>query len=111
MANLFVTPQFYYIGNDHSLVLDLLVDDSGTYINDATVEATLYDSVGGEVSGQTWPLTLGYDGGGTGRYVGSVENDLSVTAGEEITARITATTVGGVVGRWDVRTKVSLRRS
>jgi YD repeat-containing protein len=52
-----------YIDNDHSLQVIGLMDESDhSYLNAATVEATLLagSETGSEVDGEVWPLTLGY---------------------------------------------------
>lgn len=58
-----------FVANTNLLELSGLqdaIDDS--YINDATVTATLKDSAGADVGGITWPLTLAYVDGSDGDY-------------------------------------------
>ena len=51
------------------------------YINDATVEAVLYDSNSTPIDGQAWPLTLAYVADSDGVYRAVLENTLALIAG------------------------------
>ncbi len=55
-----------------------------TYVNDATVELTLYDKKAADggvpLAGMTWPLTLVYVAASNGDYQGTVEDTLIVPA-------------------------------
>lgn len=69
--------------------LQSVVDDS--YINDATVTATLYESDEvTEVTGETWPITLDYIASSNGNYAGSFSADVNVTEFGTYKAVITA---------------------
>lgn len=78
-----------YINSDNLLfvrgVQNALTNE---FINDATVELTLLDSAGDEISGQTWPLALVYQTGSDGAYYGTVEDTIDVEDGDEGTARL-----------------------
>jgi len=88
-----------YKGNSTNLELQTLtnvvtdVADTG-----ATVTATVKDQAGTEVAGQTWPLTMTHDTGGT--YRGTLEFDLDIHVGRTYFVEITATGSGGEKGFW-----------
>lgn len=71
-----------YLSNDNVLTLDELTNIvDGTYINSATVTATVKDSTGTEVSGETWPITLDYVAASNGKYQAVLEDGLVLTNG------------------------------
>ena len=83
------TAQFYYYRNDMLLELTGLADEStGAYINNATIEATVKDAAGANVSGQTWPLTLSYVTSSNGVYRGVLDAALVVAVGDRITVEV-----------------------
>ena len=78
---------YLFINSDNVLTVDELknaVDD--TYINDATVTVTLFDSDGVAVSGQTFPATMNYVSGSNGKYRATLQDDLSLTEDAEYEA-------------------------
>jgi len=76
-----------YIGSDNLFVVRGVKNSSnGEYINDATVELTLQDADGNDISGQTWPLTLTYIAASNGEYQGTIENTIDVEDGQTGTA-------------------------
>jgi len=82
-------------------VKDAKNDDTGEYINDATVTCTVTDSGGSAVTGQTWPLTLAYKTGSNGVYRGILLDTADLTPGSNYLAKITF--VGaGVKKYWEV---------
>lgn len=87
----------FYVDNDNELKLNGLVnpaDTPPTPINDATVQATLYDGADVELTGQVWPLALAYVAGSNGDYKGTV--DAAVVSYHGLTGKavITATRSG-----------------
>ncbi len=60
--------EFLYLGNDTWVRIPALTDNAGAPVNDAVVEATLFDANDVEVGGQVWPLVLPYVPGSDGRY-------------------------------------------
>jgi hypothetical protein len=92
-----------YTENDNLLTLDKLynndpnVDD---YVNDATVTVTLKDSDDSEVSGQTWPTTLSYVSGSNGKYVATLEDDLSLTADANYTAEVNVDAGSDIIAKF-----------
>lgn len=81
------------IGSDNTIHLRGL-NNGGTppsYYNNATVVATLYDSAGREVAGQSWPTTLTYVPSSNGDYDGTLQDDLAIGERSGYTLVITAT--------------------
>lgn len=63
---------------------------TGAHINSATVTAILVDAnSGAQIAGQAWPMTLAYVAGSNGDYRGTVNDDIVVTKGQQVIARIT----------------------
>ena len=71
-------PGYIFIDNDNIVEVTGLKDElTDTYVNDAIVEATLKScSTGVEVTGQTWPIVLGYINGSNGDYRGVLQDSL-----------------------------------
>lgn len=81
----------FYIDNDNGLTLEGLVDAANEPVNDAVVEATLYDESGVELSGQAWPLTLSYVLGSDGNYSGTIDDAVVAEDRQTGTVEIIAT--------------------
>lgn len=96
--------QVLYVANDNLITLSGLKDASagGDFINDATVQVTLLDSDGEEVTPQSWPTTLSYVTDSDGDYEAVLEEDLNVSHGDQLTARVTADAGGDSKAQWDV---------
>jgi len=100
-----------YILNDNLLVLDGLKNQQdGSYLNAATVTCTLVNGNGTNVAGQTWPLALVFQAGSNGKYVGTLEDTLSLSEGQVYTARIDADGGAGLKGHWEIPLKAQVRR-
>lgn len=86
-----------YLDNTSTIKLTGLqssVDNS--YVNDATVTATLYESDEvTEVTGETWPITLSYIASSNGNYSGSFSADVNVTEFGTYKAVVTAVATDG----------------
>lgn len=54
----------------------------------ATVTVTLLDDAGAEIVGEMWPLALTYITGSQGDYQTVLRNELVLTPGQEVTARV-----------------------
>ncbi len=97
--------------NDHILRLDELKDVGlDSFINDASVVATLKDADGNDVSGQTWPATMTYVVASDGRYEATLENALDIDPGTFYEAFIVATK-DSLVGTWELKMQGMRRRS
>lgn len=91
-------------GNDNVLrVIGLSNAVTGAYLNDlATVEVTLTDSDGNEVTGQSWPLGVTYVAASDGEYRAILPQALSITPGATYTATVDADGGAGLKGRWEI---------
>jgi len=102
-----------YVGaNDNILTLTGLMNESTqTYINDAAVTVTLVDKNDVQVSGETWPLTMGYIAASNGNYRSILTDTLSATLsnGVELIAQITANAGAGLNGFWEIKINTAKR--
>jgi hypothetical protein len=93
-----------YLSNDNLLSVENLKNAAtGVFINDATVTATLKDSLGVSVAGQTWPLSLVFVSSSNGVYRGTLEDDLSLNEGEAYTAEINADAGSDQIANWSIQ--------
>ena len=100
-----------YLANDNLLVVDGLKNESdGTYLNAASVTCTLVNGSGVPVSGQTWPLAMVYQAGSNGKYIGTLEDTLSLSEGQTYVAVIDADAGSGLKGHWEIPLKAKVRR-
>jgi hypothetical protein len=74
-----MTDKFVYINSDNVIKLAGLADDTGAYINDATVVVTLVNDSDAEVTGETWPLTMNYVAASNGDYKATLSDALVLT--------------------------------
>lgn len=79
---------------------------TGDTITGATVTVTLLSSAGAEVSGETWPLSLIEDSGFPGRYVGILTSDISVSAGDTVTAVVVVVSADNLTRTWRLPLRV-----
>lgn len=80
-----------YVDTDNNVSLTGLNNDDGSYVNNATVRATVYEANGStEVSGQSWPVTLNYQSGTDGNYSGVIDDAASLVDGAYYWVEITA---------------------
>lgn len=99
-----------YKGNDTIVRVSALKNaQDDTFINDAAVTATLKDSTGTNVSGQSWPLTLGYIPSSDGIYEGILEDVLVLTKASNYTLLIDAVK-SNIVAHWEVPLQAALRK-
>lgn len=94
-----------YIGSDNIIALtDLINTTTGAPILDATVEVTLVDSLGEEVTGETWPLAMELTS--SDEYVATLSHDLDIAPHKHYVATIVAVSGDGIT-RTMKRTLVS----
>lgn len=84
------TAKVFYDDNTNLVTVpDVTNDETGAYINDATVTITLYTAAGVAINAS--PITLSYVSGSNGKYQGVAANTLAYPAGMKGTAIITIT--------------------
>ena len=100
-----------YISNDTQIdVTGLQNAADSSYLNAATVTATLKDSAGSEVSGVSWPLTLSYVASSDGNYSGTIDKAVSISEQVSYFLEITAAQ-GGIDAFWRIRLFAQYRSS
>lgn len=82
--------------NDHILTIDEVKDDdTGLFINDATVTVTLHeddnDELGAEVNGQSWPTDMIFIASSNGKYEATLDEGIAIIPGTFYIALITVT--------------------
>lgn len=78
----------YYPGNSLLVFADELKDSrsgAGFLTGSSTVTARVLDAQGQEVAGQSWPVSLSFVSGSSGRFEGVVDPDLVVSVGDQLT--------------------------
>lgn len=85
-----------YIGNDHLLLVTLTGDD-GAPITSGTVTATMTDTAGEAVAGETWPVALTHTTGGVWQVV--LQSDIQIRDGRMYRVNVTAVN-GTINGAW-----------
>lgn len=80
-----------YKGSDNVIKVTGLYDPvAAAYKNAATVQVTLTDKAGTQVSGETWPLAMDYVSASNGNYTATLKDTLTLVANQRYTATITA---------------------
>jgi hypothetical protein len=74
----------------------------------ATVQVTITDAAGAEVSGETWPVVMAHAASGT--YRATLSDALAITANRKYLAVVEATGSGGEVGVWSCPVVADVRR-
>lgn len=85
----------WLVASTNRIVIDKLrFADEGDYINDAEIQATIYDVNGADI-GDGAVVDFEYQAGSNGKYVGIVPlEDFAFAANEEYTAEITVLAAG-----------------
>ena len=95
---------FLYIDNHNVIEWQALTNSvTGVVDTGATVSATIKDSSGTEVSGQTWPAVMAHDTGGT--YRATLDADLVLIPNRMYTALVEAVGSGGEIGHREIPVK------
>ena len=97
----------YYQSDNLLEILSVVQNVDGAALTGATVTGRLLDDDGNEVTGQSWPVTLVHAGSGT--YRATINDDVSVSVGQKLTAEITVDAGAGLKRIWEV--PVIVRRS
>jgi len=95
--------------NDQLLFVDGLQDEDGSYVNVATVLATLKNREG-TVIAPISALTLAYVPTSNGRYEGVVEDTFNPPKGGGYTLFVDSTD-GTTKGHWEIPVEVKVRKS
>ena len=90
---------------------ELKNDLTGGFVNDATVEVTLFDSVGDPVSGQAWPLTMDHvsEDPDEGLYRGTIAAAAELEDQASYTAIVDAEAPGSQPAHWEIPVKAVKR--
>ncbi len=98
--------------SDNLLELDGLQDAlTLAFINNATVTARVLDRAGTEVTGQTWPLTLGYVAASDGDYRGNLSDTLALDKGQVVTVEIIADGGAGLKRKFEIEARVGVQET
>lgn len=101
----------FYVANTNVIeVTGLKSAVEDTFIDDAIVTLTVKDADGNAVSGQTWPLALGYVDDSDGVYRGIIEDDVAFVAGTTYYAHINANAGANRKGHWEASFAAKTRR-
>ena len=84
------TIQILNRNNDHLITLTGLQDSTDlSFVNDATVTATVKDINGVDVTGIVWPLTLAYVPASNGNYEVVLDKAIVIVPGIDYVTEIT----------------------
>ena len=91
-----------YQSNDTIIeVAGLKNDVTGAFINNAQVNVVLVDSLGVQVTGQTWPLALTYVPVSDGAYRATLLFSLPLSPNSKYSANVFVS-AGGLVANWSI---------
>lgn len=96
--------------NDNIIEVDKLYDNvADDYVNNATVNVTVKDLDGAEVSGQSWPTQLAYVADSDGKYQATISDSVAFTRDTEYVAELSADGGAGKLAAWSFRFQVRER--
>lgn len=97
-----MTLNILYVGNDMIMELDGLKNAvTNAFVNNATVNVTLTDSSGEQVTGETWPLTMSYVTSSDGTYRATLQDTLPLVKNKRYKATVNAE-AAGLKGNWEI---------
>jgi len=96
--------------NDQYIQLDGLADDTGAFINSATVLGTLYDKQNHPVAGAT-ALSFTYVALSDGTYKAAIPETFDPPAGSGYSLDIDADDGAGTQGHWEIDVIVQIRKT
>jgi len=103
--------KIWYKDNDMVIeVADVTDKLTGSFVNDATVTATLKDSLGADVVGITWPQTIDYTGT-PGLYQKQVDKAAVIVDGDAYNLVVDLSTPGGTDAHWEIPVGGDVRTS
>lgn len=83
-----MSAEILHDGNSNLIRVPQLTDHDGTVITDATVEVTITDASGTNVTGQTWPMGLPHVS--AGKYEAAAPYGIGLRVGRKYTVTVTA---------------------
>jgi hypothetical protein len=105
----FPTEIILYQKNDQYIEIDGIASGlDGSYMNTATVTATLVDSDGAVVGGIE-EMPLAYVAASDGQYRGQIQETFNPAVGTY--TLIVEADQGGIVGHWEIKCKVKVRKT
>lgn len=79
-----------FVANDNLITWNNMTSSvDGSYVNDATVTMTLYDSTGATVTGAI-AVSLPYVSASNGKYQGTIDSTVALVSDASYTLKITA---------------------
>lgn len=82
-------PEVIRISSDNLFEVVGLRDADQAFVNDATIELTLLTAIdGSELTGQSWPLVLGYVASSDGVYRGQLQDTIVAEDGQTAVAKL-----------------------
>ena len=91
-----------YIGNDSIVELTGLYDQlTGNYVNNASVQCTVFDANGGALANVGWPIALNYLAASNGVYQGIIPATIQLAEASGYRAQVIATS-GSTTAEWDI---------
>ncbi|GMQ79404.1 MAG: hypothetical protein BMS9Abin02_1992 [Anaerolineae bacterium] len=101
--------QLWLKDNDMVIELASVTDKiTGQLIDDATITATLKDSVGADVGGIAWPQTIDFTGT-SGLYQKTIDKSVVIVDGDGYTLIVDLSTPGGTDAHWEIPVGGDLR--
>lgn len=89
------------VANDQTIqVSGVTNQETGAFVNDATVNVSLKTPDGSYVSGQDWPLVLEYEVASDGNYSGLISRDVSLVHNTQYIIEISVAGGDGLAGFW-----------
>lgn len=93
-------PVLLYLSSNSVKVGRVQNESTGAYLNNATVQVTLYDAAGTPVPGFAWPLTLVYVPASNGDYRAVLPSDVGVARGTWYEAGVLIDGGNPLLRRW-----------
>lgn len=102
----------FHLSDNLFEVLGANREDTGAYLNGATVNVTLVDAkTGVQIGNMAWPITLSYVAGSNGDYRATIPYNISVTKGQYVIAQVSVDGGPGLKGYAEVPVKVIVQKA
>lgn len=101
-----------FVLTDNVLKVSGLINSvSSSYLNSATVTATIIDAISSaQVTGETWPIALSYVSASNGDYRATLTNSLAFVDGGRYIAVVNANAGVGLVKTWHIDVRADWAR-